>query len=256
MDETRADEIDVAGLHLDGVDELGEDVALFQAAVGVRFQSGEVDLVLKAEIETGVLAALCQHQPRLRLAVGAREVLLGEGGGGVHLHGEADGAVQIFDQTVISQPAQRLVGAQSEQVVEEDVRPFHHRDAVPFAEIDGIDGFHLARQPLFGEGVVPRVVAHEGTEPLSADVVAEDTVALEEYGRVHDAVKRRGVGHGDLVLGHLRASASFLVGMDGAPPFLDITHAHARAANSAASSMPSMVSVALPSRMCAMMLPI
>ena len=258
VDESGIDEIDVADVHFDGVDEFGQDVALVQAAVGIRLQRVEVDFVLEAEVQARVLAALCQHQPRLRLAVRAAEVLQRKLRGRVHLHRQTNRAVEIFDKTVVLRAAEHLVGAHGNEIVEIYSAALDYGYAVALSEIYGIYRFYLACYPFFGEGVVACAVVHERAETFAAYVIAVHSVALEEYRRVDDAVEFFAVrrASGSRVVFHFSASTSSREGMEGAPPFLDMTHAHARTANSVAAASPAALSSASPSSRCAIMLPI
>ena len=105
----------------------------------------------------------------------------------MHLHGQADGAVQELDQHAqILALAQALLLVGGEQLIKGHAVFLADGDALQWIGVARIDGAHRRGDPLLGIEAVLGGVTHEVVEQLAAQIDAEHPVPAEEYRMIVD----------------------------------------------------------------------
>ena len=176
----------VARLHRNAVDEGGHALLVVFGGVHRALKFLAADLPGEAEVEAGVGSG-GQDQPGLRLAVGAVKQPAGVRAGGMHLHRQADGAVQELDQHAqILALAQALLFVGGEQFAEGHAVLLADGDALQGIGVARIDGAHRRGDPLLRIEAILGGIAHEIVEQFAAQIDAEDPVPAEKDRMIVD----------------------------------------------------------------------
>ena len=180
VDDACGNEEDVARLHGDPVDEFCHTVHVLHGLVHGGFEFLTADFPGESVVNAGVGPG-GQDDPGLGLAVGAAEEFPGIFSGGVDLHGQADGAVQILDQHAdIFTVSQTVCPVLLEKLGKGQIGALHHGDALQRAGGIGVDGMDGGSDPLLRMEAILRGVPQEVTEEPAAQIDAEHPVTLKK----------------------------------------------------------------------------
>ena len=180
VDDACGNEENITGLYRDPVDEFCHTVHVLHGLVHGIFEFLPADFSGKAIVNASVGPG-GQDDPGFGLAVGAAEEFPGIFSGGVDLHGQADGAVQILDQHADIFTFTQAVGlVLLEKLGKGQLGALHHGDALQRAGGIGVDGMDSGCDPLLRMEAILRGIPQEVTEELAAQINTEHPVALKK----------------------------------------------------------------------------